>query len=174
MQKMIFLSLLFTLVFPLSVLAATDIHFSGALVAEPCVIEAGDEAKDVDLGNIVDKELYFNQRTLTKPLTLTLAHCALDMAKSVTITFSGNESSELPGFLAMNPASNAKGIAIGIETLSGQAVLLNKASPPVSLENGKTVILLRAFLQGEPSAITQRSITPGPYSATATFSLSYQ
>lgn len=154
--------------------AATDIRFTGALVAEPCVINAEDEVLELDFSNILDRELYVNHRSQTQPLTITLTDCSIDTAKSVTITFSGNENSKLPGYLAINAESSASGFAIGMETLSGQAVLLNKGAPPVSLESGRTLILLRAFILGEANAIRDRTITYGAFSAVATFHLNYQ
>lgn len=154
--------------------AATDIRFTGALVAEPCVIEEGDDALELDFGNIIDRELYINHRSITKPFTLNLIGCSNDTAKTVSITFSGKESDQLAGFLATNPGGGASGIAIGMETLSGQPVLINKTAPPVSIETGRTLILIRAFIQGEPSAIRDRKITQGAFSAIATFSLNYQ
>lgn len=166
------LAILLSLLSPLSL--ATDIHFSGALIAEPCVIETGDEALELDFGNVIDRELYVNHRSQTMPFTLNLIGCSIDTAKTVAITFSGQESNELAGFLATNPGGGASGIAIGMETLSAQPVLINNPAPPVSIETGRTLILIRAFIQGEPNAIRDRKITQGAFSAIATFSLNYQ
>lgn len=165
-------AILLLLVSPLSF--ASDIHFSGALIAEPCVIEEGDDALELDFGNIIDRELYINHRSITKPFTLNLIGCSNDTAKTVAISFSGKESDQLAGFLATNPGGGASGIAIGMETLSGQPVLINKTAPPVSIETGRTLILIRAFIQGEPNAVRDRSISSGNFSAIATFSLNYQ
>ncbi|MRT42618.1 fimbrial protein [Enterobacteriaceae bacterium RIT702] len=165
-------AILLSLISPLSL--ATDIHFSGALVAEPCVIEAGDDALELDFGNVIDRELYVNHRSQAMPFTLNLIGCSIDTAKTVAITFSGQESNELAGFLATQAGSKAAGIAVGMETLSGEAVLLNKVAPPVTLQTGRTLIVLRAYIQGEPNAIRERSISSGYFSAIATFSLNYQ
>lgn len=154
--------------------SATEINFTGALIAEPCLIEEGDEAKELDFGTVIDRDIYTRQKSKNMPVTIVLTRCSADVAKTVTITFNGNENSMLPGFLAINSGSNATGIAIGMETLSGQQILINKTSPPVTLEAGRTLILLNAFIQGEPNAVRDYSISSGYFSATATFSLNYQ
>lgn len=156
------------------VFPATDIHFSGALVAEPCSIEAEDEIKELDFGSVTDKDIYHNNRLRSHPFSITLTGCSLDIARTVTITFSGKESSELVGYLSLNAESSAKGIAIGMETLTGLPVHFNKMTPIFPLETGKTLITLRAFIQGEPGAIRERTISNGYFNAIATFSLNYQ
>lgn len=165
-------AILLLLVSPLSL--ASDIHFSGALIAEPCEIETGDDALELDFGNVIDRELYVHHRSQTMPFTLNLIGCSIDTAKTVAITFSGQESNELAGFLATQAGSKAAGIAIGMETLSGEAVLLNKVAPPVTLQAGRTLIELRAYIQGEPNAIRDRTVIHGAFSAIATFNLNYQ
>ncbi|EKN6076319.1 type 1 fimbrial protein, partial [Yersinia enterocolitica] len=44
------------------VLAADNMRFHGALVAEPCTIRPGDDAISLNFGTVVDKYLYSNQR----------------------------------------------------------------------------------------------------------------
>lgn len=154
--------------------SATEINFTGALIAEPCVIEEGDEAKELDFGTVIDRDIYTRQKSKNKPFTIVLTGCSVDVAKTVSITFNGNENSMLPGFLAINSGGNATGIAIGMETLNGQQVLINKTAPPVTLEAGRTLILLHAFIQGEPNAVRDHTITQGAFSAIATFNLDYQ
>ncbi len=148
--------------------------YTGSLVAEPCVIEPGDEEVRLDFGTIIDKYLYLNTRTLSKPFEIRLAECDLSIGKTVKVMFQGTESIELPGLLAVDSASEAKGIAIGLETLETKPLLINKESDEYPLQAGNNLIALKAYVQGEPTAITDKTITRGPFSAVATFSLEYE
>lgn len=151
-----------------------NLQFRGALVAEPCVIPPGEENIALDFGTVISKYLYANQRTKSEPFILHLTECDPAIAGSVSVTFSGVESAALPGLLAPDAGSAAKGIAIGIETASGSAQPLNKPSPSAALLAGDNRLSWQAFVQGEPAALADKSLTPGAFTATATFSLDYE
>ncbi|EPN2807081.1 fimbrial protein [Serratia marcescens] len=159
---------------PLSVMAADEnennVYFHGALVSEPCVVSSGDEEIQLDFGTVIDKYLYLNTRTLGQPFEIHLEECNLLLGNMVTVTFKGTQSIALPGLLAID----GMGIAIGLETLEGRPLAINKASDKFSLQKGGNVIALKAYVQGEPKAITNRSIGRGLFSAVATFSLEYE
>lgn len=150
--------------------AADNLRFRGALVAEPCTLRAADENITVDFGSIVDKYLYLNSRTLGEPLVLHLDDCDISLGNMVKLTFSGTESTKLHGLLAIS----GQGIAIGIETPQGDRVALNTGRYNQGLIAGNNTINLRAYVQGEPEAITQKSIIPGDFTASATFLLEYE
>ncbi|AXX20742.1 type 1 fimbrial protein [Serratia marcescens] len=154
--------------------AAENMRFHGALVAEPCVIPPGKEVIQLDFGSVVDKYLYLNQRTHGIPLVIQLAECDLSLGATVTLTFTGNESIKLPGMLLPEAGSQAAGIAIGLETPEGQPLPLNRPSAAYPLRAGNSEVQLRAYVQGEPQAIAQKSITHGAFNATATFILGYE
>ncbi|ASM19413.1 fimbrial protein [Serratia marcescens] len=157
-----------------SVMAADNMLFHGALVAEPCTLKPGDEDIRLDFGTVIDKYLYANGRTPTKPFTLTLQDCDLSLGQTVKITFSGNKSLELPDLLALDGGSQASGIALGLETAEGKPVALNKPSQEMTLASGSTSLALRVYVQGEPTALAQKSIGLGAFSAVATFGLEYE
>ncbi len=46
-----------------SALAADNMYFHGALVAEPCTLRPGDEDIRLDFGSVIDKYLYTYGRT---------------------------------------------------------------------------------------------------------------
>lgn len=160
----------------LPTLAASDnnVRLHGALVAEPCVIPPGDEVILLDFGTINDKYLYMNTRTLGQTFQIHLEECDLTVGKAVRVTFTGVESNPLPGLLALDGSSGASGIAIGFETLSAEQLPLNKESSETLLQSGTNIIALKAYVQGEPEALTDRSIELGPFSAVATFHLEYE
>lgn len=157
-----------------SAMAADNVHLYGALVAEPCVIPPGDEEVQLDFGTIVDKYLYQNVRTQGQTFEIRLAECDITLGKTVKVVFTGMENTALPGLLAIDVGSGAKGIAIGLETLEAKPLPLNKPSDDYVLQAGNSLIALKAYVRGEPQAIANRTIGYGPFSAVATFSLEYE
>ncbi|EMJ3186642.1 TPA: type 1 fimbrial protein [Yersinia enterocolitica] len=153
------------------VLAADNMRFHGALVAEPCTIRPGDDAISLNFGTVVDKYLYSNQRTLGKQFQIHLVDCDVSLGTTANIIFTGNDSVNLPGLLAVD--SSDMGIAIGLETLAGKPLYLNQSSDDIALDTGNNIITLKAYVRGESDAITQRTIKRGEFSAVATFNLQY-
>ncbi|MFP7326998.1 fimbrial protein [Serratia marcescens] len=154
--------------------AADNLRFSGALVAEPCVIPTGQEVVTLDFGSVVDKDLYLNQRTPAVPFDINLIECDVSLGAALTLTFLGNESRSLPGYLALTAGSRAGGVAIGLENADGKMLPLNKQGDKINLAPGNNRIGLRAFLQGEPQALKNKTISRGEFSAALTFGLDYQ
>ena len=153
-------------------LAATGLTLNGALVAAACKIMAGDEALVIDLGEVTNHYLYLNTRTAGKTFQIHLEDCDTGISNSVTTTFSGNESTQLPGLLALNGAGD-QGVAIGLETLTDKPLPLNRVSDKQVLSNGNNVIAFKAFIKAEPQAIANKSITAGIFTAISTFTLDY-
>ncbi|QDI20296.1 type 1 fimbrial protein [Serratia marcescens] len=160
-------TLLLTIVFSSVVAAANDnFKLHGALVAEPCTFQPMDE---VDFGNIVDKLLYKYQRTSGKLFQIQLKDCDTNLGKNVKVSFSGPESPQLPGLLAVGG-----GIAVGLETPAGQALALNAPGLGNPLANGDNTIALRAYIQAEPDAIANKNIKRDVFTASATVTLLYE
>ncbi|WP_174508663.1 fimbrial protein [Klebsiella oxytoca] len=155
-------------------LAVENLAFRGTLVNAPCTLRPGSENLELVLGTVVDKYLYREMRTLGKPFHLYLDDCDTAVLTGVKLTFSGTESPALPGLLALDASSLAHGVAVGIETSGGQLLPLNVQGPLTVLIPGNMDILLQAFVQGEPTALANRTLFQGPFTATATFSLEYQ
>ena len=153
---------------------ADNVRLHGALVAEPCVIAPGDESVKLEFGTVIDKYLYANQRTRGQAFAIRLTECDLSLGKTVRVTFSGNESAAMPGLLALNGASQASGIAIGMETPQGEPLPVNQPGKAQALVSGTNILTARAYVQGEPEALKHKTIERGPFSAVATFSLEYE
>lgn len=153
--------------------AADNLSFKGVLVAQACTIRPGDELITVEFSDISTYSLYVNTRTPGEAFYIHLQDCDTQIADSVTATFSGTENAELPGLLALATGSAARGIAIGLETVAGQPLPLYVASPEQGLNDGDNVIALRAYVRGEPTAITNESIRKGRFAANSTFTLAY-
>ncbi|OCJ19681.1 fimbrial protein [Serratia sp. 14-2641] len=153
---------------------AANMRLHGTLVAEPCIIPPGEETIQLDFGTVIDKQLYHNQRTTSWEFKLHLSNCDLTLGKSVQVTFTGVENPALPGLLALDASSQASGIGIGIESENGAPLPLNQLGPyRYPLAAGDNYLRMMAYVQGEPDAITNRTINRGPFSASMTFALTY-
>lgn len=154
--------------------AVENVEFRGALVNAPCTLRPGDEAIELNFGTLVNKYLYTNPRTPSQPFALHLDDCDTAVATGVKLTFMGTESTPLPGLLALDAASVARGVAVGMETSGGQALPLNVPSSTMALTPGNMTIALQAYVQAEPTAKANQGIVEGAFTATATFALEYQ
>lgn len=157
-----------------AVYAQENLIMKGALVEQPCLIAPGDENIYLDFGTIMEKYLATNQRTHAQPFQINLRDCDPELARSVNITLNGRESLSLPGLLEIDSASQASGVAIGIETAEGIPLKINEKSGWQGLRSGENSIPLKAYVQVEPEALKENSIKYGQFSAVATFSLGYQ
>lgn len=154
--------------------AEDNLYFSGTLVNEPCVLAEEDELIKLDFKSVIDKDLYLNGRTKGRPIELRLKNCDLEVGKRmVSITFSGNESSEPPGLLVLQ-STTVQGLLVGLETTGGTALPLHKSHRMGELASGDNLISFNAYLQGEPETIANRSLGLGDFEASMTFALSYE
>ncbi|WPN96618.1 fimbrial protein [Pseudomonas sp. MUP55] len=153
--------------------AADNLSFKGNLVEEACTLRPGDEAIALELWDLTSKHLYLNTRSVGKRFKLHLEDCDTTIGNSVTITFGGAQNRELPGLLALDAGSGASGIGIGIETLGDKPLPLNTVSDKQVLSDGSNAIELKAYVQGEPTALNNQTIGHGAYTVTSTFTLDY-
>ncbi|WP_339275235.1 fimbrial protein [Enterobacter asburiae] len=153
--------------------AQSDVNFSGTLVEDPCTLAPEDSNITVDFGTVILKSLYTNKRTLPKLFALHLIECDTSLGNTVHVTFSGVEDSEQPGLLALDGTSGAKGVALGLATLHGEPLPINQVSKAFALQDGNSVIHLMAYVQASDTAITNKTLVAGDFSAIATFDLSY-
>ncbi|WP_447885628.1 fimbrial protein [Serratia fonticola] len=154
---------------------ADTVNFDGTLIEDACEIYPGDEAVELDFGTVIDKYLYLNTRTHSQPFVIRLINCDLALGREVKVTFSGMASGALPGYLAFDSGSTAKGAAIGLENSSGELLAINSGKVTQQLQTGNNNALnLKAFVQGEPLALQNKSLQRGAFTATATFTLEYE
>lgn len=155
--------------------ALDNLKFEGDLVHEPCVIAPDDSTISLDFASIVDKYLYAHTRTEAQTVTIHLSNCDLDLAKSVQISFTGQESGGLPGHLAVSIGGQPGGIALGLESIDDGALIpVNGKSERQEITAGDSWIKFAAFIRGEPQAIKNKTIARGPFSTILNFSLYYE
>ena len=153
--------------------AADNLSLKGNLVEEACTIRPGDEAITLELWDVTSKHLYINTRTQGKGFKVHLEDCDTTIGNTVTIQFGGRENTALPGLFALDGGSGASGIGVGLETPSNKPLPLNSVSDEQVLSNGSNVIELKAYVQGEPQAISDQTIGHGTYRVSSTFTLDY-
>lgn len=158
---------------PATQAAEDNLYFSGTLVNEPCVLAEGDKLIEMDFKSVIDKDLYLNGRTKGRPIELHLQNCDLDVGKRmVSLTFSGNESSEPPGFLALQ-STTVQGLLVGLETVGGLPLPLNKTHRMAELNSGDNLVRFNAYLLGDPKVLANRTLGLGNFDASLTFALNY-
>ncbi|CRM94921.1 Fimbria A protein precursor [Pseudomonas sp. 22 E 5] len=153
--------------------AADNLSFKGNLVEQACTLRPGDEAITFELWDVTSKHLYLNTRSQGRGFKLHLEDCDTTISNTVTIQFGGRENTALPGLFALDGGSGASGIGVGLETPSNTPLPLNAVSDEQVLSNGSNVIELKAYVQGEPQAISDQTIGHGTFTVTSTFTLDY-
>lgn len=148
-----------------------NMNFNGTLVSDPCELDPTTSDVVVDFKSVIEKDIYLYTRTASIPFNINLTGCDTSLGNVVTFTFKGTEDTALAGDLAVT--GTAKGIAIGLENEDGVRIPLNQASPELTLAAGSNSFIFKAYVIGESEAITNQTITPGDFSATATFEMAY-
>lgn len=154
--------------------AADNVHFSGALVAEPCTLPDADTDIHVDFGSVIVKYLYQYERTKSQLFTIHLEDCDPSVMKSVNVTFKGAQDVELPDMLALDPGSTALGVTIALTLPNGEPLDINKTSPFTEISQGENILEFGAYIKAQPEKIENHSLVAGDFTATANFILTYQ
>ncbi|MEY0231397.1 fimbrial protein [Providencia manganoxydans] len=180
MKKDYFLgSLIFTLMGMLPISSFADnsntIEYSGTLIALPCTVEPSEQNDFVWFGeNINSKDLYTGLR-VDREFEFYLKDCDTSLGNSISAEFKGQNVTQ-DGFLKVDSISEATGVVIGLETMSGKPLPINgvKVEPIYPIKDGDMTITVRSYLKGDPEAIKNRTITPGWFNATLTYTLVYE
>ena len=158
-----------------SLASADNLKVYGSLVSVPCKITPSDSDIKVEFDQLIVKELYENKpRIDKKEFVIKLSECNLDITNNFKIKFSGVESPNLKGFLALDQSKFKQDIGIGIESSDGVFLPINKNSSAMELKsNGQNEIKFRSFLKVTDKAIADRIIQMGDFSAKAVFTFDY-
>lgn len=140
----------------LPVSGADNLHFSGSLVASPCTLVVhGNHLAEVDFSSLDGADFIPSGQSARKPLVFELTDCDSALSNGVQVTFTGTE---------------AAGIGIGMETLSGAPVGINDESGAVfTLLTGNNTLSLNAWVQ----RLVGEDLIPGAFSATAIATFEY-
>ncbi|HBA7870660.1 TPA: type 1 fimbrial protein [Escherichia coli] len=158
---------------------ASDLEFKGNLLDRPCQIDPDSVIKDISFQDTAAR-LFFTWpgRSSEQSFQIKLINChPMTIGKLVQLTFRGQEEYRLPGYLQVTGVNNGQ-LGIGIIDTDGTSLLAlnsthNKGRGDQVNENTIT-LKFKSFVQATQEAILNKSVTPGNYSATATFELSYK
>ncbi|WP_336768930.1 fimbrial protein [Pantoea endophytica] len=144
-----------------------EIRFSGRMVAQPCVVDGVSKDFNVDMGHTSTHELKRNDGK-SKPVSFDIVlNCSSTVNKAVKVYFAGKEETNSPGGIAI--IGEAAGIALHLMNKDETAININDASSSIPLAVGQNVLPFLVYVQ----ALSNVKVTPGDYTANATFSLRY-
>ncbi|WP_368547362.1 fimbrial protein [Klebsiella pneumoniae] len=147
------------------------VTFTGSIIDSPCSITPDTVDQTVNLGEISTKALANGGKSTPRPFDIKLENCDVTSLtdKTVTTTFTGTESTELPGYFAI--AGSASGASIAITNDDGSNIKLGNTSSPSIIQDGNNTLRFAAYLQGNGA---QATVIPGDFTSVANFTLAYQ
>ena len=147
------------------------IKFTGAIIDAPCSISPDSVDQTVDMGQVANSLLEQQGEGALRPFEIKLESCAADTAKKVTVAFNGIADDTAKSLLALN--GTAKGAAIAIvNQFDGSKVTLGMPTSAAEVMAGENTLKFGAKLVS--NLAKGEKATPGEYSATADFVMSYQ
>lgn len=155
------------------VFAADNMEFRGTLRAQACTLHPDDAVIPVSMQATGLRDLQLGRPGAENSFIIRLINCNLQVAGDAVIRFTGQESAETPGALKPDGTSQASGVALLLKNAQKQQVRINGAAVSYPLSGQETSMMFYSELMGEPSAVAGGSITPGYYSASATFYITY-
>lgn len=150
---------------------SNQIQYDGTLISLPCTINEETETF-VDLGEIIDKNLYLYGQSKPVPFYIILQDCDPLIASSVTLSVKAAENSiTQDGYLTLNPKSDAKGIVIGLSDNTGKQIPLNSKLSPIKVSEGAMAIRLNAFVK--LMGTEENGLIPGKFTSTLYYTLDF-
>lgn len=149
-------------------LTDATVTFHVQVVSSPCNLQDNSKEIIVDMGETSTRRLQTQQYGDWHAFTLGFTECNTDTFQNVAVQFLGTEDAHLPGRLALDGSSGAKGVAIGIY-YGNSLVAINNSSEWIPLQDGDNILPFSARIEKTPNDILQS----GDYTATAHFKLSY-
>lgn len=149
---------------------AGTVTFEGAIIEAACSIDPDSVDQTVGLGQVAKSQLTGGGTASPEEFYIKLNGCDVSSLtdKTVTTTFTGASSADVPGALGI--VGTAKGAGIMMVDGGGSAVVLGTATKPQLLQDGNNSLAFGAFLKGQATG----DITPGEFTAVTNFSLAYQ
>lgn len=153
------------------------VTIKGSIIDAPCSITPETQDQTVELGQISNKQLENQGKSLPQAFNIKLENCDLAKDKNtVEITFSGMPSAGNPELIGMT--GSAEGASIGLTNGSGELVKLGQKTP-VTITNGSNTLSFSAFLQGDAGTkdgdgnSVPAKIVPGSFQSVVDFNLVY-
>lgn len=146
------------------------ITFEGEILEAACSIKPGNSDQTISLGEIAKSQLETGGLGSSENFKIELVGCSTSTLtdKTVSATFTGAQSIEVPGALGIT--GDAKGAGIVLYDGSGTVVALGTPTKVQLLQDGDNTLSFGALLKGKATG----TITPGKFSAVTNFSLAYK
>lgn len=160
-------------------ISATELQFKGHLYNPPCRVDPDSAMKNVIFMNTPVKTfLRWPGRSYEQKFKIKLVNCQQSaLGKQVKLAFYGNEENHLPGYISVTGDNNGK-LGIGIIDTDGVSLLklghVHNQGVGTKIYQEEISLDFKAFVQATESAIYQKSVRPGGFSAVVTFLLYYQ
>ena len=153
-----------------------EINFKGTVVARGCSIVPSSKNIQVDFKHIETSALYEDHKSAPQHFVIELQDCNPAVLNAVTVTFNGTANPNMTDRLAITSVSpnSASGIGIGFEEDDGTAISLNTPTSAVAISDAKMQLSFYAFVEGEPDALSNKTLKTGAFQATANYTLNYQ
>ena len=146
------------------------ITFEGEILEAACSIKPGNSDQTVPLGEVAKSQLETGGASTPKVFEIELTGCSPSSLtdKTVSTTFTGAESVDVPGALGIT--GTASGAGVMMIDGSGTAVTLGTPTKTQLIQAGDNTLSFSAFLRGKGTG----TITPGAFAAVTNFSLTYK
>lgn len=145
------------------------VTFTGSIIEAACSIKPESVDQTISLGQVAKSQLADGGRSNSQIFDIKLVGCDTSTFKTVTSTFTGAESADVPGALGI--VGTAGGAGVMMEQGSGAPIVLGTATTPQALSNGDNILTYGAYLQGSSVA---DAVVPGEFTGVTNFSLAYQ
>lgn len=145
------------------------ITFKGAIIDAPCSITAETANQTVELGQISNAALSNGQTSSPKAFFIQLEQCDVgNLGDGVSTSFTGATDANNKSMLGVT--GSAKGAGIVITDGSGTPIKLDGTPTTAQkIGDGSNKLSFSAYAQANGA-----SVTPGDFSTTADFTLSYK
>ncbi|MFP3517550.1 fimbrial protein [Pseudomonas sp. SIMBA_077] len=148
---------------------AGTVKFHGDIIEAACSIKPESVDQTVGLGQVAKSALADGGVANPEDFYIKLVGCDTSTLKTVTTTFTGAESTAVPGALGI--VGTAAGAGIMMRDGKGDLIVLGTATKPQILQDGDNTLSFGAYLQG--STVVD-AVIPGAFTAVTNFSLAYQ
>lgn len=150
---------------------AGTITFEGSIVEAACSISPESVDQTVGLGQVAKSRLDSGGEGDPEAIYIKLIGCDVSglTDKTVTTTFTGAGSTDVPGALGI--VGTARGAGIMMRDGSGASIVLGTPTTPQLIADGSNTLVYGAYLKGSATA---GAVVPGEFTGITNFSLAYQ
>ncbi|TNI56701.1 fimbrial protein [Aeromonas dhakensis] len=147
------------------------IKFVGSIIDAPCSISQESLDQTIQMGQVANSLLEQQGETPLRPFEIKLESCSLETAKDARITFKGTPDKNDAKHLAITGTGKGAGIAL-VNLQDNAEIPLTIPTKVSSLVEGDNLLKFGAKLVSNVKSGDKA--TPGEFSATSDFIMTYQ